>query len=215
MANLSLGGFRPWGTFTGGEGVFPRPMRSEVASGYATGIFRGDIIIPVSDGTVAVAAASDNGKLMGVVLGVSVIRADGKRYFQNTVPASTAFTPSTVGSINASYVDWLPLTGDLIMEVDADDGVTVTTIAGGIGLIGENADLVTGTGDTVTGVSGMLLDISTHATSTFNFRIVGISHYPTVDVGIPSNVNDLTLTRAKYLVVCNEGFLPPFTTTGL
>lgn len=208
MANLQKGGFRPWGTYTGGQGVFPGFKLAEVASAYGTGIFRGDIVQAVSDGTVIVGAASGNGILLGVAEDFSYV-SQGKRTPAAYIPASTTFSPSTVGSPNASWVRYIPLTGDLIMEVDADDGSTVTTVAAAVGLIGENCDLITGTGDTTTGQSAMLLDISTHATTTANFRIVGITEYPHF------TNNDVTITRAKYLVVCNEGFLPPYTTTGV
>lgn len=214
MANVQYGGFRPWGTFSGGEGVFPRPLRGEVANNYGTGIFKYDILTAVSDGTLAASAAADNGKLVGVSIGGSYVKNDGKRWYSDFIPASTTFTPSTVGSVNASWVDYLPLTGDLILEVDADDGATITTIAAGVGLIQENADLATGSGDTTTGLSAMLLDISTHVTTTANFRIIGVRNYPIADIGIGPD-NDVTLTRAKYLVVCNEGILPPFTTSGI
>lgn len=208
MANLSRGGFRVWGTLSGGQGYFPGVRIAEVANNYATSLFRGDVIIGVSDGTVAIAAASSNGVLLGVATGFSYVIA-GKRSPMPYLPANTTFTPTTVGSPTASYVEYIALTPDIVFEVDADDGSTVTTVAAAVGLIGENADLVTGTGDTVTGVSGMLLDISTHATSTANFRIVGITEYPHL------TNNDVTVTRAKYLVTCNEGLLPPYTTTGV
>jgi len=86
------------------------------------------------------------------------------------------------------------------------------TLAGVIGLIGENCDLVTGSGDTTTGLSAMQLDLSTHATTTANFRIIGISGYP---AGNPPLNNDVTLTNVRFLVTCNEGFLPPYTATGV
>lgn len=213
MANFTLGGFRPWGTFSGGESVFPRPMVQEVASGYSTQLNKFDIITQVSDGTVAQSAAADNGKLLGVVTGCSYVY-QGKRVYSDFIPASTAFTPSTVGSPNASLVEFLPLTGDLIMEVDADDGVTFTTIAGMVGAIGENCDLTTsGTASTTIGLSVMCLDISTHATTTANFRIVGINGYTAE--GLKLLANDPTVTRFKFLVVCNEGLLPPYTATGV
>lgn len=208
MANLQKGGFRPWGTYSGGVGVFPGFKLAEVANNYGTGIFRGDVISQVSDGTCAVSAAADNGKLLGIALDFSYV-IQGKRTPSAFIPTSTTFTPTTVGSPNASWVRFIPLTGDLILEADADDGSSITTVAAAVGVIGENADLVTGTGDTTTGQSAMLLDISTHATTTSNFRIVGITEYPHF------TNNDVTLTRAKYLVVCNEGFLPPYTTTGV
>ncbi len=215
MANIQFGGFRPWGTFSGGQGNYPRAMRAELANSYATGVFKGDIISQVSDGTVAVSATSDNGKLLGVVEGCSYVTG-GVRVYSDTVPASTAFSPTTVGSPNASFVDYIPLTGDLILAVQADDGTSITSAATAIAVIGENCDLIAGTGDTTTGTSGMLLDISLHATSTFNFRIVGIDGYGVFSSStINAQYNDVTLTRATYLVVCNEGFLPPYTTTGV
>lgn len=208
MPNLQKGGFRPWGTFSGGKDFIPGTKIAEVANNYATGIFRGDIIIAVSDGTVAVGAAANNGLLLGVAVGFSYV-TQGRREPAAFIPANTTFTPTTVGSPNASWVHYIPLTADLILEVDADDGSTVTTVAGAVGLIGENADLATGTGDTTTGQGAMLLDISTHATTAANFRIVGITEYPHF------TNNDVTITRAKYLVTCNEGFLPPYTTSGV
>lgn len=218
MANLTLGGYRPWGTLTGGRGVYPHPMVSELANNYGTAVGRGDLIIPVSDGTVAVAAAADNGKLMGVVVGTSRV-ISGKRTPCPLIPANTTFTPTTVGSVNASLVEWIPLTGDLIMEVDADDGTTATTLATQIALIGENCDMTVGTPDATTGVSGYSLDISTHVTTTCNFRIIGIGGY-TLQSGLnltggAGGVNDPTASRFKFLVTCNEGFLPPYTATGL
>jgi len=212
MANVTLGGFRVWGTLTGGPGVIPHPIVAEVASGYATALAVGDIIIPVSDGTVARAAASDNGKLLGVIIGMSKV-VSGKRQPTNYIAASSTFSPSTVGSPNANYVEYVPLTGDVVLEVDADDGTTATTIAGQIGLIGENADLATGTANATTGVSGFALDISTHATTAANFRIITINGYTTE--GLQLVDNDPTATRFKFLVTCNEGFLPPYTTTGI
>ncbi len=204
MANITKGGYRPWGTLSGGEGVWPSPRESEVANNYGTALGVGDIIIPVSDGTVAIAAAANNGLLLGVAIGFRR-SINGKMTPCNIIPASTTFTPTAVGSVNASKVIWIPLTADVIWEVDADDGTTATTLAAQIALIGENADMTTGTPDATTGVSAFSLDISTHATTTANFRI--IDYLKTAD-------NDPTVTRFKFLVVCNEGFLPPFTATG-
>lgn len=209
MANINKGGFRPWGTLSGGQGSIPSAKIAEVASGYGTGIFMGDLLTIVSDGTVAVSAAADNGKLLGIAIGFSYVTS-GRREPAAFIPASTTFTPSTVGSSNASYVHYLPLTGDLILEVDGNAAAPTPTLAGVIGLIGENADLATtAAGDTTTGMGGMALDLSTHATTTANFRIYGVTEYPHF------TNNDVTLTRCKFLVICNEGVLPPYTATGV
>ncbi len=215
MANVTFGGFRPWGSFSGGEGACPHPLVQEVASGYATALGVGDIIIPVSDGTVARAATSDNGKLLGCIIGLSKV-VNGKRQPTNYVAASTTFSPTTIGSVNATLVEYIPLTGDFIMEVDADDGTTAATLADNIAMIGENADMTVGNADSTTGVSAYCLDISDHKTATANFRIVGIRGY-NLETGMAASLLDYdpTLTRFKFLVTCNEGFLPPYTASGL
>lgn len=214
MANVNLGGFRPWGTLSGGQGVFPNMMIGEVANNYATAIGRYDPIIPVSDGTVAVAAASDNGKLLGIANAFSYV-IDGKREYKPRIPANTTFSPTTVGSANASLVQYFPLTGDLILEVDSTAAPATATIAFVIGLIGNNCDLTAGTPNTVTGVSTFSLDLTTAATTTANFRIIGIRGAYTLEKGIDLFDEDVTASRCKFLVVCNEGFLPPFTATGV
>lgn len=216
MANLTNGGFRVWGTVAGGEGAMPVTFIQELASGYATAIGIGDIVIPVSDGTLARAAASDNDKLYGVVTACSYV-AGGitiGRSLSNYIPASTTFSPSTVGSANASLVQFVPLTSEVILEVDGNAAFSTPTAAGVIGLIGENVDLVTGTADSTTGVSAFAVDLSTHATTTANFRIVGIRNY-TLQAGFSTLDNDPTASRFKVLVVCNESIWPSYTTTGI
>lgn len=209
MANLTIGGFRPWGTFSGGEGVFPGTKFGEVANNYGTSIFKFDVVTANSDGTLTQSATSDNGKIIGVAVGFYITLA-GRFEPYNYIPASTTFTPSTVGSITASRIEYIPLTGDVILEVDGNAAAPTPTTAGVLGLIGENCDLSVATaGDTTTGRSGMTLDLSTHNTTTFNFRIVGVSEYPHF------TNNDVTLSRCKFLVVLNEGILPPYTATGV
>lgn len=215
MANQTGGGFRVWGTVTGGEGAMPTTFINEVANNYGTALGIGDIIIGVSDGTIARAAASDNDKLLGVITGISYV-AGGitiGRSLSNFLPANTTFTPTTVGSANASLVQWVPLTPDVILEVAGNAAAPTPTAAGVISLIGENCDLAAGTANSTTGVSAYTLDLSTHNTTTFNFRIVGIRNY-TLQGGFSTLDNDPTVTAFNFLVVCNEGIWPSYTTTG-
>lgn len=216
MANQPARGFTVWGTVTGGEGAMPTTFINEVANNYGTALGIGDIIIPVSDGTVARAAASDDSKLLGVITGVSYVPGGivPGRALTNYLPASTTFSPTTVGSANASLIQWVPLTSDVILEVAGNAAAPTPTAAGVIGLIGENCDLATGTANTTTGVSAFALDLSTHATTAANFRIVGIRNY-TLQAGFSTLDNDPTLTAFNFLVVVNEGFWPSYTTTGL
>lgn len=210
MANVTNGGFRCVGTLSGSP--FPKTMVREVASAYGTAIGIGDVISTVSDGTVAVAAAADNGKLVGVVTGVSWVQS-GKRVFNAPVPASVTFSPSTVGSPNATLVEFVPCTPDVIFAVQADEGTTFTTIATQISAIQENCDMTTGTPDASTGYSTFCLDISDHSTATKNFRIINIVGYSLS--GIQLATNDPTASRFEFWVVCNESVYPTGTATGV
>uniref|UniRef100_A0A6M3J2Y7 Putative structural protein n=1 Tax=viral metagenome TaxID=1070528 RepID=A0A6M3J2Y7_9ZZZZ len=49
--------------------------------------------------------------------------------------------------------------------------------------VGENADIVVAAGSTVTGLSGMELDVSDHKTATAQLRIIGVSPRPDNEVG--------------------------------
>lgn len=210
MANIQNGGFRCVGTLSGSP--FPKPMVREVASGYATAIGIGDPLTTVSDGTLAVGATADNGKLVGVCTGVSWVQS-GRRTMQAPVPASTTFSPSTVGSPNATLIEFVPCTPDVIFAVQADEGTTFATIATQISAIQENCDMTVGTPDATTGYSTFSLDISTHATATFNWRIINIVGYSMS--GIQLATNDPTASRFEFWVVCNESVYPTGTPTGV
>ena len=158
-------------------------------SGDATAIFRGDFVKLAgsadSDGlpTVIQAAAGDT-QLLGVVVGFEANYADLSLL---NCAASTnrvllvADDPNTIFSIQEDSV------GNNLAAAD----------------IGENADIVVGTGSTVTGLSGMELDSSDHKTGTAQLRILRLDPVPGNDVG----------TNAKYLVVINEHVFK--TTTGV
>lgn len=214
MANYVFGGFEPVGTLSGGMGFLPSTSMVEVANNYGTALFQGDILIPVSDGTVAIGAAANNGLLAYVAMGFSYV-ISGKRTPKPYLPANITFAPTTVGSVNASHVEVMKITPDIIFAVGGDAAPPTPTVAGVIGLIGENCDLATVTGgNTTSGRSGMNLGLSTHATTAANFRIIGIEQYPSDNPSTQLLNNDPTLTGFRYLVTCNEGFWPPYTTTG-
>ena len=212
MANMNSGGFRLWGTMSGGEGATPASFVSELANNYGTQISKGDPIIPVSDGTVAIAAVNSS-TLLGIVTGCSYV-FQGKRVQSDFVPASTTFTPTTVGSPNASLVQWIPLNGDTIWEVDGATAAQ-TTIANNIGLIGNNCPFTFNslTASTTIGVSVACLAVASATTSADQFRIIGIPGY-TLE-GYQAVDQDPSVARFRFLVVCNQGTLPPYTTTGV
>jgi hypothetical protein len=209
MANASLnGGFKPVRMRNGTP--LPEIEIRETANNYGTALYQGDILIPVSDGTVAIAAAANDGLLAYVATGFSYV-INGKRERRPYLPANTTFSPTSVGSPTAPWVECMPLHPDLVLMVDGDAAAPTPTVAGVVGLIGEDCDLVTGTGDNTSGQSGMTLGLSTHSTTVGNFRIVGVVGYPEGQfLG-----NDVTSSRAKFYVITNEGFFPPYRIAGV
>lgn len=213
MANVNVGGFRCVGTLSGAP--MPMPLVRPVANNYNTAIGIGDVITTVTDGTVSRAAVADNGKLLGVVTGVSWVRS-GKRIQEAPIPANTTFTPTTVGSPAESLVEYVPCTSDVVFAAQADDGVTFTTIAGFMGVLQKNVDMTVGNADSTTGFSTYCLDISVNGTATANFRIIGVRGYSLEGGLIPSlAMNDPTVTRFELLCVCNESVWPDQTATGV
>jgi hypothetical protein len=209
MANVTIGGFRPVGTLSGAS--LPTPMVREVANNYGTALGVGDVLAAATDGTVTVAAASQNGALLGYATGFSYV-VSGKREYKNYLPANTTFSPTTVGSRNASLVEFIPATPDVICAVQAT-AATNTTIAAWVGTIQSNADLTAGTPDATTGQSTFSLDATTVATTTANFRIVGIRGYSLA--GLELGQNDPSVIRFEVLVVCSESCWCTGTATGV
>lgn len=192
MANLTIGGLRYIGNIFGGADT-PFTLEREIASGYATALNTGDPIKQVSDGTVALCAATDTP--VGVAIGFSYV-INGARESRPLVPASTTFSPTAVGSVNASKCTFVPAWPGILFEADADDGAAANdTLAEFIGLLGANATLTSGTGDTTTGVSAYSLDISTaNTTNTLTWRIVDL---------VKRADNDPTVTRFKVIITPN------------
>lgn len=136
-----------------------------VAAGETNNIFIGDpvIISGTGDATgvpgVARAAAGD--RMTGVVVGFAPK--------DNVAAGST--TALNRGYRAASEADYLLVADDynllFAVEEDAVGGALATTD------IGNNADLVAGTGSVYTKRSGYMLDSSTKATTSAQVRIVG------------------------------------------
>lgn len=208
MANVTIGGFRPVGTISGAP--LPTPMVREVANNYGTALGVGDVLAAATDGTVTVAGTTA-GVIIGYATGFSYVTG-GKRTYSNYLPANTTFSPTTVGSRNASLVEFTPATPDVICAVQAT-AATFTTIANWVSVLQENCDLTAGTPDANTGQSTFSLDVSTHATATFNFRVIGIRGYSLA--GLELGQNDPSVIRFEVLVVCNESLWPIGTATGV
>ncbi len=140
----------------------------EIASGYATDIFYGDLVKRVSDGTIEKDAGTTTATPCGVFLGVSFTNAStGQIQQQQYYPASTAIKSGT--KIFAVVAD----DPDTLFQVAVVSGTTVITGVG-ISAIGNNATLVQNAGSTITGDSKVAILDSTATTDTLPIRIIDV-----------------------------------------
>lgn len=207
MANFQFGGLRWIGNHSGASK--PKTFRVPMASNYGTRISNGDFVIAVSDGTAAVGIGSE-GTPSTTILGVCV----GAIYKENGVMRSNSFLPAsvgtaTVGGWDQAFIDVIS-PDDAIWAIQADEGTTISTVAGAQALIGENCDTVWTVGTAANGASNLLMDISGHHVSTTKqLRILDIWG------GRDRINNDVTLTRATYIVEFNQLYTTRYQTTGV
>ena len=152
----------------GGQ-VFAGSTRNmQIASGYATNIFYGDLVKRVSDGTIEKDAGTTTATPCGVFLGVSFTNSStGQIQQQQFYPASQSIKSGT--QIFAVVAD----DPDTLFQVAVVSGTTVIT---GVGItsIGNNATLVQNAGSTTTGNSAVALLDSTATTNTLPIRIIDV-----------------------------------------
>lgn len=133
-----------------------------VPSSDSTALFIGDPVIIAggadADGiaTVTRATAASAGRISGVVVGIVPT---------NATTAAYKYRPASVDTYILVADD-----PDLVFEAQ-EDAVGGALAAADVGL---NADMVAGSGSTVTGLSGFQIDTSTKATTaTLQWRIIG------------------------------------------
>jgi hypothetical protein len=140
----------------------------QIASGYATNIFYGDLVQRVAGGTIEKDVGTTTATPCGIFLGVSFTNSStGQIQQQQFYPASQAIK-----------------SGTQIFAVVADDPDTLfqvavvssgTTISGvGITAIGNNATLVQNAGSTTSGNSAVAILDSTATTNTLPIRIIDV-----------------------------------------
>jgi hypothetical protein len=152
----------------GGQVFAGATRMMEIASGYATNIFYGDLVKRISDGTIEKDTGTATATPCGVFLGVSFTNAStGQVQQQQYYPASTAIKSGT--KILAVVAD----DPDTLFQVAVVSG---TTVISGVGItaIGNNATLVQNAGSTTTGDSKVALLDSTATTNTLPIRIIDV-----------------------------------------
>jgi len=136
-----------------------------VADGYTTAIYKGDVVDFAGDGTVELEASDAAMNIVGVFVGCSYYDPAIKQ----TVHSDYFPGGATLTTIKAFVVDDPKVLFKVAVSSAAD---TVSTGGLATTAIGENGTLVTGTGSADTGVSGDSVDDTSATTNTLPVRIV-------------------------------------------
>ena len=152
----------------GGQVFAGSTRMMQIASGYATNIFYGDLVQRVAGGTIEKDTGTTTATPCGIFLGVSFTNSStGQVQQQQFYPASQAIKSGT--QIFAVVAD----DPDTLFQVAVVSGTTVITGVG-ITAIGNNATLVQNAGSTTTGNSAVAILDSTAVTATLPIRIIDV-----------------------------------------
>ena len=152
----------------GGQVFAGATRQMEIASGYATNIFFGDLVKRISDGTIEKNTGTTTATPCGVFLGVNFTNSStGQVQQQQFYPASQSIKSGT--KIFAVVAD----DPDTLFQVAVVSGTTVITGVG-ITAIGNNATLVQNAGSATTGDSKVAILDSTATTNTLPIRIIDV-----------------------------------------
>jgi hypothetical protein len=153
----------------GGQVFAGATRQMEIASGYATGIFYGDLVTRVTGGTIEKDTGTTTATPCGVFLGCTFTNSStGQVQFQQFYPASQSIAS---GTKIFAYVADDPDT--LFQVVSCSSGTTVAAIS--IAAIGANIALIQNAGSTTTGNSAVAIEQGSETTtSTLPIRIIDV-----------------------------------------
>ena len=125
--------------------------RYRIASGYATAIFQGDLVKPVTGGGIERAVAATSDKVVGVFNGVFYTDpTTQKPTFKNYYPGGVAAADIVANVIDDPHV---------VYSIDSDGAFAVADIF-------KNFAITNVTGSTLTGISEVQLDYSVSGLTT-------------------------------------------------
>ena len=160
--------------------------RYKIASGSATAIFQGDLVRPLTNGTVTRAAGNTSYAVVGVFNGCFYNDpTSGKPTFRNSYPGGI---PPTQGDITAFVVD----DPDAVFLMNADAVFAQADLF-------RNYSLTTDTGNTTTGISEVMLDVAVTGTA-------GSYVVQAIDICQDPENDDLSTSNANILVRINNHF---------
>ena len=153
----------------GGQVFAGATRQMQIASGYATNIFYGDLVKRISDGTIEKDTGTATATPCGIFLGVSFTNAStGQVQQQQFYPASQQIKSGTqIFAVVADDPD------TLFQVVSCSSGTTVAAM--GISAIGTNIELIQNSGSTTTGNSAVAINEGTQTTtSSLPIRIIDV-----------------------------------------
>ena len=153
----------------GGQVFAGATRQMQIASGYNTNIFYGDLVKRISDGTIEKDTGTATATPCGIFLGVSFTNAStGQVQQQQFYPANQQIKSGTqIFAVVADDPD------TLFQVVSCSSGTTVAPM--GISAIGNNIELIQNAGSTTTGNSAVAINEGTQATtSSLPIRIIDV-----------------------------------------
>jgi len=184
MANVAEKfGLRPYRKLDGTPLVGAQ-NRYSIASNHTTAIFQGDLVIPLTAGTIDRHTANNSTAVIGVFNGCFYTDpTTQKPTFRNSYPGSIA-----ASDITAFVVD----DPDAVFLMNADDTFAQADLF-------RNYSVDTGSGNTTTGISEVQLDVSVSGTNaSFIIQAIDISQDP--------DNSDTGSANANILVRINKHF---------
>ena len=152
--------------------------RYRIAANNTTAIFQGDLVKPLTSGTISRAVANTSDAVVGVFNGC---------FYTDPTTQKPTFSNYYPGSVNASDIIAMVIDGpDTVYEVKADATFVVADLF-------RNYSITNETGSTQTGISKVTLDVAESGTAgTFVVQAIDISQDVFIsDVNASSNVGVL------------------------
>tara|TARA_B100001996_G_scaffold382085_1_gene372995 strand:- start:1703 stop:2290 length:588 start_codon:yes stop_codon:yes gene_type:complete len=145
------------GDFTGGQDRF------SVASSYNTSLYQGDLVEPLTNGTIGRKAAGETDAVLGVF--------NGCRYTNPTTGTPTWANTYQQPIAASDIYGFVICDPNVVYEVQADDTFPTTDLFGNFDIV-DNSPV----GDTSSGISHVELDVATgNTTATLPLKAIGIS----------------------------------------
>jgi hypothetical protein len=180
-------GFRPAFHPSGADRA--QALSNGIASGYATGILRGQPVALNTSGNIIIATAGS--AFQGIFWGCEWTDTAGRRQINNQWVASTSYQSGSM--ITYYYND--PL---IVYEVQCDGSLAQTSL-------GDQANMSNATaGSTTTGLSQSTLSATLAGTSAVgDFRIIDLAPYAGNAWGDAYTIARVQMSRSQYVATIN------------